>query len=100
MTRCCQVVFQVVMQWESRTHAHKKVESPRDVDMAAGVQTISQRAMRTVRYLGDLASDLDAPMATVVAQKCRLFSLSVQITPSSASALISWDYIPSNSPYT
>ena len=47
--------------------------------MAAGVQTISQRAMRTVRYLGDLASDLDAPMATVVAQKCRLFSLSVVI---------------------
>jgi hypothetical protein len=44
--------------------------------MAARVQTISSRAMRTARYLGDLESDLTTPMAAVVAQKCRLFFLS------------------------
>jgi hypothetical protein len=33
--------------------------------------------MRTVHYLGDLERDLTTPMATVVAQKYRLFSLSV-----------------------
>jgi hypothetical protein len=58
------------MQWESRTHAHKKVEPPRDDAMAVEAQTISQRPMCMVRYLGDLARDLDAPVATVVAQKC------------------------------
>jgi hypothetical protein len=44
-------------------------------DIAAGVQTISSQAMRTVRYLGDLERDL-APKVTGAAQKCRLFFLS------------------------
>ena len=54
MTRCCQVVFQAVVRWESRTRSHAKVEPPRDTDMAVGVQTISRRAIRTVRHLGYL----------------------------------------------
>jgi hypothetical protein len=37
MTRGWQVVFQAVMQWVSRTQVHTEVESPRDIDMAAGV---------------------------------------------------------------
>ena len=56
--------------------------------------------MRMVRYLGDRERDLATSVATEVAQKCRLFFYLLQITPSSASALISWDDIPSNSPYT
>lgn len=35
MTRCCQIMCQSVMQWESRTQVHKKVESPRVVDIAS-----------------------------------------------------------------
>jgi len=54
MTRCCQVVFQAVGPWESRTRSHEKVEPPRDADMAEVVQTISRQAIRTVRHLEDL----------------------------------------------
>jgi hypothetical protein len=45
MTRRYQDVCQAVVQWESRTRSHEKVESPRDADMAAGGQTISRRAI-------------------------------------------------------
>ena len=54
MTRRYQDVCQAVVQWESRTRSHEKVEPPRDPDMVAGGQTISRRAIRTVHHLGDL----------------------------------------------
>ena len=34
MMRYCQVMFQAMMQWESRIPAHKKVEPPSDADIA------------------------------------------------------------------
>lgn len=64
MMRYCQVVFQAVVRWESRTRSHARVEPPRDADMAAGVRTISRRAIRTVRHLGYLEGGIDDAVAT------------------------------------
>jgi len=61
MTRCCQVVFQAVGPWESRTRSHEKVEPPRDAGMAEVVQTISRQAIRTVRYLAPWRGALTPP---------------------------------------
>jgi hypothetical protein len=41
-----------------------KVESPSDADMAAVVETISHRVIRTLRQLGYLEAGLDASVAT------------------------------------
>lgn len=51
MTRCCQVVFQAVMQLENCTRSYEKVESFGDADMAARVQMISQWVIRTGHHL-------------------------------------------------
>jgi len=64
MTKCCQVVFQAVRQWESRIHAHKKVEPSSDADIAGILQQIRRRVLGTLHWLGSLETGIDATVAT------------------------------------